>query len=199
MFADRSKHAVPIQRKFEVAQRPFRGSVRIFLVRKQHGRRYCYTEARGERVVEEFVVGRAPKGIVDDRGSVQRGMLEERAIKRNVVGDAIENDGVARRLMEMHCSRLNKLSLNAGRISVVDPLDQSAGETVLHAEQHANPLHDSPIHEKHGFPGPSVRHRGSRAVSRASFRAPAKPPGVRSPTASSTSRCPGPRRTGASQ
>ena len=68
-------------------------------------------------------------------------MLEERAIERNVVGDAIEDNGVARRLMEVDCASLNKLRLNAGWISVVDPLDEGAGETVLHAEEDTDDLH----------------------------------------------------------
>jgi hypothetical protein len=43
--------------------------------------------------------------------------------------------------MEMHRARLNKLSLNAGWVSGVDPLNESARETVLDAEEDTDHLH----------------------------------------------------------
>ena len=96
-------------------------------------------------------------------------MLEEGAIERNLVGDAVKNDGVARLLIEIDCTRLHKLSLNAGWISRIDPLDERAGKTVFHAEQHADLLHAvvplqsvASLDQAARVPGNSVRHTASK-------------------------------------
>ena len=67
-----------------------------FLCGQDDGGRHGDAEFFGERVVEKLVVGRPPEGIVDDERAVEGGVFQEGAIERNVVGDAVDDDGVAR-------------------------------------------------------------------------------------------------------
>ena len=68
---------------------------RVLLVRQQHGRRNRDAEPRRQRVVEELVVGAPPERVVDDRRAGERRVLQVRAIERDVVRDAIDDDAVA--------------------------------------------------------------------------------------------------------
>ena len=103
-----------------------------------------YAELCGQGVVEELVVGRPPEGIVDDDGSVERGVLEKGAVEGNVVGDAVDDDRVWRGLVEVHGAGFNELGLNAVDVAGIDVLDQRAGKAVLHAEQNADLFHAVP-------------------------------------------------------
>ena len=106
----------------------------------------------GQGVVEKLVVGRPPEGIVDDDGSVERGVLEIGAIEGDVVGDAVDDDGVARGLVELDGAGLDELGLNAVDIARIDVLDQRAGKAVLHAEQDADLLHTKTSRPQRGLP-----------------------------------------------
>ena len=65
VLADHPENALPVERKFQVAHRPVCGSVGMLLMRQDHGGRHGHAKAAGQRVVEKFVVGRTPEGIVD--------------------------------------------------------------------------------------------------------------------------------------
>ena len=92
-----AKTAVPVERVFEVAHGAVGGALGVSLVGQDHGGRNGDAELFGQGVVEELVVGRPPEGVVDDDGAVERGVLEEGAVEGDVVGDAVDDDGVARR------------------------------------------------------------------------------------------------------
>ena len=141
VLADGGKHAIPVEGKLEVAHRLVGCSVGKLLMREKHGGRHGHAEIAGQRIVEKLVVGRSPEGIVDDRRAVKRRVLEIRAIKRDIVGDAIEDDRVVRRLIERDSAGEDELGLDAGGIASVNSLDQRARKTVLHAEQDADLFH----------------------------------------------------------
>jgi hypothetical protein len=94
----------------------------------------------GQRVVEELVVGRPPEGVVDDDGSVEGGVLEKGAVEGDVVGDAVDDDRVARGLSSA-TAPVSQTRPDAVDVAGVDVLDQRAGKAVLHAKQNADLLH----------------------------------------------------------
>ena len=141
VFTDVGEDRVPVERILEVAHGAVGGAFRVFLVGQDNGGRDGDAEFGGEGVVEKFVVGRPPEGIVDDDGAVERGVFEVGAIERDVVGDAIDDDGVGRGLVEVDGAGFNELGVDAVDIAGIDVFDERAGKTVFHAEQDTDFFH----------------------------------------------------------
>src|SRR5436305_9855342 len=77
---------LPIERVLEVAQTFIVLDARdVLLVRERHRARAGDAKGRGERGVEELVVGRPHEGIADDDRSLEHGVLQEGAVIRNLV------------------------------------------------------------------------------------------------------------------
>lgn len=138
VLADVAEYCVPVQWVFEIAHGAVGGAFGVLFVRQDHRGRDGNAEFFGEGVVEEFVVGRPPEGIVDDEGAVQSSMFEIGAIEGDVVGDAVDDDGVTRGLIEWQRAGVDEFGLNAGDAARIDVLDESAGKAVFHAEQNAD-------------------------------------------------------------
>ena len=115
VLADVVENRVPVERIFEVAHGAIGGAFGMFLVRQDDGWRNGYAEFVGERVVEELVVGRPPEGIVDDDRAVERGVLEIGAVEGDVVGDAVDDDGVWRGLCRGGRRRFRRTRLRCRR------------------------------------------------------------------------------------
>ncbi len=132
---------VPVQRVFQVAHGAVGRSLGVQLVGQDHRRWHGHAQLPGERVVEKLVIRRPPERVVDDGCAMERGMLQQGAIKRNVVRDAIHNDRVTRAFIEVYRACFDKLRSNAIDAKRVDTLDQSAGKTVFHSKQHTDFFH----------------------------------------------------------
>ena len=141
VLAHVSKHSLPIQRIFEVAHGAVRRSLGMLLVRQDHGFGHGHAQLLRERVVEELVVGRPPEGIVDDDGSIERGMFQIGAIERDVVRDAVHDHRVGRGFIQVHGAGLHEFGPYAVQIARVDVLHQRAGKAVFHAEKDTDRLH----------------------------------------------------------
>ena len=138
VFANVGEDRVPIQGVFEIAHGAVGCAFGVFFVGQDHGGRDSDSELIGEGVVEEFVVGRPPEGIVDDESAIQSRVFEKGAIEGNVVGDAIDDGGIARCLTQRQSTSVDKFGLNAGDLARIDVFDESAGKAVFHAEQNAD-------------------------------------------------------------
>ena len=68
-------------------------------------------------------------------------MLQEGAVERYVVRDAVDDRRVPGRTVHLHGAGVDKLGLNAIDIARVDVLHQRAWKAVLHAEQNADFFH----------------------------------------------------------
>ncbi len=68
-------------------------------------------------------------------------MFQKRAVERDVVGNAIDNDCVCRRFVEGDRSDVNELGPNSFNILRVYALHQRAGEGIFKAEQNADSFH----------------------------------------------------------
>ncbi len=141
MLADVIEHPVPVERKFEVAHGAFVGALGIFLVGQDDRGRNSHTHFLRQRVVEKLVVRRPPEGIVDDDRSIERGVFEKGAVEGDVVGDAVDDDGILRSPVQVHRAGVNEFGLNAFDMAGVDVLDQCSRKAVLHAEQNADLFH----------------------------------------------------------
>src|ERR1035441_7774698 len=122
VLADISEDGIPVERVFEIAHGAVGGALRMLLVGQDDRGGHGHAQLFSQRVVKEFVVGRPPEGIVDDDGSIESGVLQIGAVERNVVRDAVDNDGVARSLVEMYGAGLDKLGLNAVDVAGINVL-----------------------------------------------------------------------------
>src|SRR5713101_8070148 len=111
---------------------------------KNDGARDCNTELCGKRVVEEFVIGAPPERVVDHDGSVQDGVFDVCPIKRNVVGDAVDNNTITARFCHFHPPDFDKLSLEAIDLHVVNLCNDGTGKSVFHSENNTNLFHCCP-------------------------------------------------------
>ncbi len=68
-------------------------------------------------------------------------MLEVGAVEGDVVGDAVDDDGVGSGLVHVRRAGLDELGVDAVEGARVDVLDERAGKAVFHAEQNADLLH----------------------------------------------------------
>ena len=114
VFTDVAENRVPVEWILKIAHGAVGGSFRVFLVGQDNGWRNRNAEFSGESVVEKLVVGRPPEGIVNDDGAVEGGVFEVGAVERDVVGDAVDDDGVWRRLVEVDGAGFNELGMDAG-------------------------------------------------------------------------------------
>ena len=135
------KHRVPIQRELQIPHRPLRRPRGIVLVRQNHRWRRGHAQLRGQRIIEKLIVRRPPERIVDHRRPVQHRMLQKRAVKRDVMRDAVHNHRPRRRPIQPDRPNLHKLRRNAVEIFPVDLFHQRARKSILHAEQHADLFH----------------------------------------------------------
>ena len=79
--------------------------------RQQHRLRHGDADLRGERVIEKFLVGAPPKRIVDHGGPGERRVLEQGAIERHVLRNAVDDDIVTARLALDHFVDADELGL----------------------------------------------------------------------------------------
>ena len=68
-------NGLPVERKLEVAQALADDSGDVILLRQQHGAGNCDPELGRQRIIEKLVIGRPPKGIIDDDRFEQVKML----------------------------------------------------------------------------------------------------------------------------
>src|SRR2546425_88431 len=125
---------VPVNRVFQIAQGL--GSdvhvLRVGLLWQQHRLRDGHAELLRQRSVEEFIVGRPPKRIVDDVGALQHGVLQIAAIVGHLMRDAVDNDAVARWFADGRPAETHEFSGDAFRSAeIVDPADERRRKTVL--------------------------------------------------------------------
>ena len=59
-------------------------------------------------IIEIFVVGRPPEGIVDDVAALQHGVLEVAAVIFHFVGNAVDDDAVFRGLVHSRAAQLHE-------------------------------------------------------------------------------------------
>ena len=141
--ADVFEDAVPVQREREIAER-LRAAVRGMIFRGQDdGFGDGDAELGREAIVEKFLVGGPPKWVVDDRGAVERGVLEEGPVERHVLRDAVEDNGVASGLALRDLIDLDGLGGDAGLVHGVDAGDESLGESAFFTEKEADFFHGS--------------------------------------------------------
>src|SRR5205085_1763982 len=121
--ADVIHNGLPVEREFEVAKTVARDALDVRLLREQNRPGHGDAELFGERVVEEFVVGRPPERVVDDDGAFERGALEEGAVERNFVRDAVDDEVVLARRVVAHAADFDELRDNVAAPALVDVLD----------------------------------------------------------------------------
>ncbi len=141
--ADVVGDALPVEREFEVAQRLARDALDVVLLREQHGLRDGDAELRGEREVEELVVGRPPERVVDDDGAFERRALQEGAVEGHLVRDAVDDEVVADARVVAHAAHLDELGDDLAAAALVDALDERDGERPLAADQQSYFFHGS--------------------------------------------------------
>jgi hypothetical protein len=58
---------------------------------QNHGLGHRDADTPGQHVIEELVVGRPPEGVVDDDRAFRGELLQDGAVERNVLADAVED------------------------------------------------------------------------------------------------------------
>src|SRR5207302_2058562 len=112
------------------------------LLRKEDGFWNSDTEFCGYGIVEKFVVGGPPEGIVDDVGALQDGVLEIAAIVFDFVGNAIDDHGVFGGFVHARAAELDEFGGDAVRLAeLIDTNDERGRETVFAAAEKAYLLH----------------------------------------------------------
>jgi hypothetical protein len=81
------------------------------------------TQLVGQTGPEELIVGAPPEWIVDDDRALQHGVLEIRAIVRDLVRDAIDQHIVGAGLVHARAAKHRELGMHA-RATIVDLLDE---------------------------------------------------------------------------
>jgi len=114
----------------------------VFLVRQGDGPRARHAEARRKRRVEELVVRRPHEWIVDDDRALQHGVLQERAIIRHLVRDAIDDDGVVHELVHRRPAELDVFG-DDPLTAAVHFLDEGRRERPLAPDHETNFQHRS--------------------------------------------------------
>src|SRR5262249_18660457 len=127
------ENLLPVQRVDQVAHGLIGGPRRMLLVRQEHGPRNRYANFRRQRVVEELVVGAPPEWIVDDARAAQRGVLQVRAIERNVVRDSVDDDRIPAWLGHLDAADMDVLREYVLYVPRVDAVHQGARERVFHS------------------------------------------------------------------
>ncbi len=114
----------------------------IALLREEHGLGDGDAEFGGDGIVEKFVVGGPPEGIVDDVGALQDGVLEIAAVVCDFVGDAVDDDGVFGGLIHARAAELDEFRGHAVRFAELVHLDDKRRrEAVFTAAEKAYFLH----------------------------------------------------------
>jgi hypothetical protein len=89
------KNAFPVERVGEVRE-GFVACIGREFVRRDDGRFWNgHPQLRHEAVVEVFFIRAPPERVVDDRRSRESRILEPGPVEGNVLGDPVEDDGVA--------------------------------------------------------------------------------------------------------
>ena len=136
---------LPLQRKHQVRHGVGRG-IRGMLVRGQQDRlRDRDPDALRDHVVEELVVRRPPERIVDHDRPVEGGLLQERAIERNVLADPVQDQVVLFRRFETDAADPDGLRHDVRIAPAVDPIHQGIGEGTLLTEENADRLHEKAL------------------------------------------------------
>ncbi len=136
---------LPVERELEVAAGLGGDLGREAFVRQKRGAGDGDAELGGKGVVEEFVIGRPPEGVVDDLGAGQCGVLQVGAVEGHVVRDTVDDDGITGGLVHLNGAELDELGADAINFHGVDALHQGAGEGVFLAEQDADLFHVLPL------------------------------------------------------
>jgi hypothetical protein len=95
----------------------------------------------GKGVIEKLVIGTPPEGIVDDLSAGEDGVLEEGAVKGNVVADAVDDDAVAGGLGHFDAADLKVFGEDAGNLHGVNVVDEGGGEAGLHSIDNGDLTH----------------------------------------------------------
>ena len=109
--ADVIEQLVPIDGIVQIVQR-FGIDVHIGgigFLRQQDGFGNGDAQLRGYGVVEKFVVGGPPEGIVDYVGALQRGVFQIAAVIFHFVGNAVDDDAVFGGLVHSRAAQFHKL------------------------------------------------------------------------------------------
>src|SRR5215217_2596887 len=101
---------------------------------------YAYLNCKG--IVKKFFVGAPPEWIVDNGRAADGGVFKKCAIKRYVLGNTVDNNGIVTRIALHHLINPHWLSANAFHILAVHPLDKSHREAPFLSEKHAYFFHN---------------------------------------------------------
>src|SRR6266436_4779891 len=137
------ENLLPVQRIDQVAHGLVGRALGMLVVRQDHGRRNGHAQAVSQSVVEKFVVGGPPERVVDDDGAVEFRVLQVRAIKRDVLRDAIDDDAVAAGLGHLYSAKFDELRGDALDLHAVDLFHQSRRKSIFHAEHDADLVHNN--------------------------------------------------------
>src|SRR4029077_10186338 len=100
------------------------------------------SELRCHGVVEKFVVGGPPEGVVDDVSSLQHGVLQVAAVVFDLVGDAVDDDLVLRPLAHASSAKLHEFGGDAVFLAQLVHADDKCGrKTVFAPAEKANLNH----------------------------------------------------------
>jgi hypothetical protein len=136
--ADVIEEPIPIDGIIEIVQ-GFGSDVDlagIALLREKDGLGDGDAEFCGDGVIEKFVVGGPPEGIVDDVGALQDGVLEIAAIVFDFVGDAVNDDGIFGGLIHAGAAKLDEFGGDAvGLAELVHSHDEGGREAIFAAAE----------------------------------------------------------------
>lgn len=138
--ADVVEDGLPVEGVLEIAEHAV-VALGELLLWQEGGARGGDAESVGEGVVEEFVVGGPPEGIIDDGGAVEDGVLEECAVEGDLVGDAVDDDAPGGRLVKTGGALGDEFGAEVGDVAGVDGGDEGAGEAVFGSEEDSDDFH----------------------------------------------------------
>src|ERR1700722_5870106 len=113
----------------------------MLVVRQEDSRRNRHAQFASQRVVKKLVVGRPPERIVDHDRLVQHGVLQVRAVKRNILRNPVNDDPIAAGIGHLYAVQLHELGSYTVNLHAVDLLYHRRWKSIFHAEQNANFLH----------------------------------------------------------
>src|SRR6185503_2839729 len=97
----------------------------------------CDSEFGCERVIEEFVVGGPPEGVVDDNRAAKHGVLEKRPIERHLMRDSVEDQPVVGWLAHPDGADLDVFGSHAG-VHTIYFFDKCGGKCSLHPDKNSD-------------------------------------------------------------
>ena len=111
------------------------------LAGQQQGFGHGYAQAYGQGIIEEFLVGRPPEGIINYGRTHEGGVFEVGSVEGYILRNSVNDDGVVGGYVLLHLIDKHEFGSDIGRCYLVYAVDKSLGEGVFLSEKNADFFH----------------------------------------------------------